>query len=51
MKSKILKNIHNSVKNLHKNQIVNNVTMRKFDALCLDATEPTNTKKSKRHDS
>lgn len=40
MKSKILKNIHNSVKTLHDHHIVDNVTMRKFDELCLDAAEP-----------
>lgn len=40
MKSKILKNIHDSVKKLHKNKIVDSVTMRKFDELCLDIAEP-----------
>lgn len=40
MKSKILKNIHDSVKNLHENEIVDTITMRKFDELCLDVAEP-----------
>ena len=40
MTSKILNNIHESVKNLHNNDIVDNITMRKFDELCLDSIEP-----------
>lgn len=35
MISRILKNIHDSVKDLHKHGIVDNRTMHKFDELCL----------------
>jgi len=34
-KSKILQNVHETAKGLHKIGVMNKVTMRKFDALCL----------------
>lgn len=39
MTSRILDDIHNSVKNLHQTGLVDTVTMRKFDELCLDVAE------------
>ena len=39
MTSRILDDIHNSVKNLHQTGVIDTVTMRKFDELCLDVAE------------
>ena len=36
MNSKILKAVHASAKSLHDARIMNTVTMREFDALCLE---------------
>lgn len=46
--SKIAKSVHSTISDLHKAGIVDNVTMKKFDSLCLPKVKPITANKIKK---